>query len=221
MKRIINKLYYVRVLIFQEGWLTLLRRITRYFFGFPSGKYFLYKRTTMKRDAGDFLPNIQDYEDFILHDKQEFEELEAKGFKFGLFKKSTLVALSNEAIVVCIFIDKELAHFGRLALTEHSKPYVDHQPYKINFENGEACSGSIWTLRKFRGKGLTKYGTFRQFEYLRERGITTVRNSIERTNTASQRAQAKFNPKIYAEAEFRKFLFYFQSWKETPLTSDQ
>ena len=221
MKRIMNKLYNVRYFIYQEGWLALFRRFARNFFGFPSGKYFLYQHTIMERNAGDFLPNIQDFEDFILHNEQELKELETKGFKFGPLKKSTLIALGNEAIVFCVFVDKELAHIGRLALTEHGKQYVDRQPYEVNFKKGEACTGATWTSRKFRGKGLMKFGYFQRFEFLRERGITTSRNSVERTNITSQRVHAKFNPKIYAEAEFRKFLLLFRSWKETPLATDQ
>ena len=221
MRKIINKFYNVRYFIFQEGWLALFRRFARNFFGFPSGKYFLYQHTILERDARDFLPNIQDFEDFILHDKQELEELGSRGFKFGLAKKSTLIALSNEAIVFCVFVDKELAHIGRLALTEHGKQFVDRQPYRVNFERGEACTGATWTSRKFRGKGLMKYGYFRRFEFLRERGITTSRNAVERTNIASQRVHAKFNPRIYTTAEYRKFLFLFKSWKETPLAADQ
>lgn len=167
------------------------------------------------------MPSIQDFEDFMLHDTRELEELESKGYKFVSRKNSTKIALSNGVIIFCVFVKKELVHIGRLALTETGKRYVDNRPFEVNFNQGEACTGNTWTSPKFRGMGLMKYGYFQRFEFLRGLGIKTSRNSVDVTNVASQRVHAKFNPEIYSEAKSKKLFLLFKYWKETPFNPNQ
>ena len=128
------------------------------------------------------------------------------------------MALDNEVIVFCVFVNKKLVHTGRLATTKRGKVFVDNLPFEVNFSQGEACTGSTWTLPEFRGKGLMKYGYYRRFELLRELGYQVTRNSVETSNIASQRVHEKFKPAIYAEAEFRKVLLFIKFWKEIPIS---
>jgi len=221
MKRILYKINGARDMILQDGWVAFLRHLARDFLGFPPERNYLYRHTIIARNVEDFLPRLQDFEDFMLRDRRELEELENKGYNFGSRRSNTNIALNNEAVVFCVFVEKELVHTGRVALTENGKRYVDNRPFKVNFKQGEACTGNTWTSPKARSQGLMKYGYFRRFEFLRELGITTSLNSVETTNIASQRVHAKFEPEIYAEAKLRKFLFLFESWKETPINHNQ
>ena len=213
MKRIIDKINGARDLILQEGWLNFLKTAFSVFFGFPAEKVYLYRHTIMERDAKEFLPRLEDYEDFVLGDKRELVKLESQGYNFSSRLKYIRIALDNEAIVFCVFVDKKLVHTGRLATTEKGKVFVDNRPFKVDFLQGEACTGSTWTLPEFRSKGLMKYGYYRRFEFLRELGYKVTRNSVETSNIASQRVHEKFKPVIYAEASFRKFLFFFKFCK--------
>lgn len=210
----------MRDLIQEDGWIILVKNLVRNFFGFPCEKIYLFRHTITERNAEDFMPDIRDYEDFMLHDNAEMEKLESQGYKFTSRRESTRNALSNGVIVFCIFTDKELVHIGRQALTETAKRYVDDRPYKVYFSQGEACTGNTWTSPKFRGKGLMKYGYFRRFEYLRGLGIKTSRNSVDVSNTASRRTHDRFNPEIYSEAKSRKILLLFKRWSEAPFKPD-
>ena len=218
MKSIINKINSARDLILQEGWVNFLKTTFSFFFGFPAEKVYLYRHALMERNAKEFLPRLEDYEDFVLHDKQELVKLESQGYYFSSLLNNIRIALDNEVIVICIFVDKKMVHTVRLATTEKGKVFVDNRPFKVDFLRGEACTGNAWTLPEFRGKGLFIYGKYRSYEVLRELGYKVSRNSVEISNIASQRGQEKFKPVIYAEASFRKFLFFFKFWNETPIS---
>ena len=90
----------------------------------------------------------------------------------------------------------------------------------MNFDDNEAVTGSTWSNPKFRGKGLMKYGYYKRFEFLRELGYKTSRNSVETTNIASNKVHEKFEPKITAKARHRRILFLFEYWKEIPFNTD-
>ena len=61
------------------------------------------------------------------------------------------------------------------------------------------------------------YGYFKRFQFLKEKGFKSSRNAVEVGNIASQKAHAKFGPKVYARARYLKILRW-KSWKETPIT---
>ena len=95
----------IRDLILEEGLLTLLKTCGRNFIGFPCERIYLYRHTIKERNAEEFMPSIQDFEDFILHDNKEMAELELKGYKFTSRKESTRNALSHGVIVFCVFVE--------------------------------------------------------------------------------------------------------------------
>ena len=196
--------------------MTLFFTLIRNFIGFPSERYCLFRHTIIERNFDDFMPTIRNFEDFMLQDIKEMESLELKGYNFNSRRKSTEIALNNGVVVFCVFVNKELAHVGKLALTENAKRYVDNLPFKVDFNQGEACTGGTWTSPKFRGKGLMKYGYYQRFEFLRGLGIKTSRNAVNITNIASRRVHEKFNPEIYGEAKSRKLFFIFTFWNEKP-----
>lgn len=220
MRKIIEKISNARATIYQDGWGTFLTSLFRYFFGFPCQKYYLYKHTPIERDPADFLPDLPEYDHFVIRTRQELEDLELRGFSFGPVRPSIKVALENEVIIFVVFVQGELAHVGRLALSARARPYVDNRPYKVDFENGEACTGNTWTSPKFRGKGLMKYAYFRRLDFLYKQGILVCRNAVEISNIASHRVHARFKPEIYAEGRYCKLFYKYTFWKEKPVTID-
>lgn len=209
--------------IFQtEGLLPLLRQgfifLIGYFFWYQ--RYYLYEHTIRPRDEADFSPKIQDFIFKIVTTNQQAEELAAAGFNFGSHHPSARGGLDKGAAAFCFFIDGELAHLGWVGMDETAKNCFDLLPYRVDFAAKQACTGGTWTNPKYRGRGLMVYGYFKRFEFLREQGIETSRNGVEMGNIASQKAHAKFGPKVYAKARYIK-IFSWKSWKETPLTVPQ
>jgi len=221
MKSIVYNLNNAVDAIRQDGWISFLKSQAHEMLGFPCERYFIYEHTIKERNPDDFKTSLQDFEEFIIRDKIEIVELESRGYKFGSRKISNKIALANGVIVHCVFVQKELAHIGRVGLTKKAKKYVDGLLFRVNFKQNEAVTGGTWTNPKFRGKGLMKYGYYQRFEFLRYLGIKTSRNAVDITNKASNKVHAKFEPKILSTARYRPILYFFKYWKETPVNTNQ
>jgi hypothetical protein len=202
-----------------EGLKSLLTRgfdfASRLLLGY--GDCYLYEYTLKERNEADFLPKIQDFTLKIISSNEEADRLaEAIGSDFRRRFVTARSKLDKGAIAFCIFVKGEIAHIGWVALSEEAHKAVDNLPYRVDFSNHEACTGSTETIPEYRNKGLMSYGYFKRFEFLRGKGILVSRNAVAKSNTASQKAHARFSPKVYAEGKYLRLLrWYF--WKEEPL----
>ena len=202
-----------------EGLKPLLRRsfdfVRVQFFEYED--YYLYEYTIKERSEADFLPKIQDFTFKMISGNEEANKLaEAMGSDFRRRFVTARRMLDKGAIAFCIFVKGEIAHIGWIALSEEAHKAVDNLPYKVDFSNNEACTGGVETITRYRGESLMAYGHFKRFEFLREKGIVVSRNAVAKSNIASQKAHAKFGPRIYAEARYLKLLRW-RFWKEKPL----
>jgi len=200
-----------------EGLLPLLRRgfifLAGYLFRYDN--YYLYEHTIKERNEAGFLPKMQGFTLKIVATKQQADEL-AGSFKLDSHLLAAGRKLDKGAVAFCVFIDGELAHIAWLAMSQAAKDSFDSSPYRVDFAAEQACTGGTWTNPKYRGGGLMVYGYFKRFEFLRERGVKTSRNGVEVGNIVSQKAHARFGPKVYAKARYLK-IFGWKSWKETPI----
>ncbi len=205
--------------IFQtEGLIPLVRRGFVFLAGylFRYGNYYLYEHTLEERNEADLLPRIQDFTFKIVATNQQADELAAAGLDCRSYSINARRGLDEGAVAFCFFIDGELAHFGWVAMSQEAKHTFDSLPYQVNFSDKQGCTGGTRTSPKYRGKGLMVYGYFKRFEFLREKGMKSSRNAVAVGNIASQKAHAKFGPKIYTRAHYLKILWW-KSWKETPI----
>lgn len=199
-----------------EGLAPLLRRGFEFYI-FQYGNYYLYEHTLKERNEADFMPKIRDFTFKIIHTNEEADELAATtGSDFRRRFVNAGNGLDKGAIAFCFFVEGEIAHIGWVALSEEAKKALDSLPLKVAFSNNEAYTGGTETIPEYRGNGLMAYGYFKRFQFLREKGITASRNAVTVNNIASQRAHAKFSPKISAEARYLKLLWW-KFWREMPL----
>jgi len=183
------------------------RFFRNYFFHISN--YYLYEHTVKERDETDFLPKIRSFDFHIVSSNQQADALARRGVDFREYFPTARQTLDRGGVAFCIFIGGEFAHAGWVALTEEAKKTFDGIPYRVDFLHNEVCTGGTLTLPKFRGKGLMKYCYFKRFEFLREKGIRISRNAVKADNIISQRVHAKFNPRIYGEVRYVRFL----KWK--------
>ena len=172
----------------KEGLISLLRR-GRTFLAqrtFRYGTYYLYEHTIRERNEADFMPKIKEYTFKIVHTNQETDELATKGFDFGSYSYLVRRNLDKGAIAFCVFVGRELAHIGWVALTQEAMDSFEPYPYHVDFLNGEACTGGVLTVPKYRKKGLHIFIQFKRFQFLRERGIRASRSSIATGNITAQ-----------------------------------
>ena len=208
----------VKNVLQSEGLVPLLRRgfafLVDYFFKYET--LYLYEYTMKERNEADFMPKVQNFTFQVVSTNQQANELAANGFDLRSFSIYARRRLDKGAIAFCILIGRELVHIGWVAMTEEAKNTFEPFPYRVDFLNKEACTGGTITIPKYEGKGLMTYGYYKRFQFLKEKGIVTSRNTVAVSNIASQKVHAKFGPKIYAKVYYLKVLRW-RFWKETPL----
>jgi len=208
--------------IFQtEGLIFLLRRGLEFFRVFQYGTYYLYENYPSEvlkgRTEADVMPRIQNFTFRVVSTNQQADELEDEGLEFRSQVTKAREKLDRGAIALCVFVERELGYIDWNAFTEEAKKMVDPLPYKVDFANNEICDGGAWTNPKYRRMGLSRYASFKEHQFLQEKGVVTNRYSIFMSNIASQRSVAKFGPRMYAEARYLRVLWW-KFWKEKPLT---
>jgi len=219
LKAMIELIPRAREVLREEGIGSVLKRglsvVKSWFFEYEN--YYLYEHILEDGNEADFLPKVKNFTFNIVSSNEEADALaQSTGVDFRKHFIDSRKRLEKGAIAFCVFIDGEAAHTGWVALNEEARKSVDSLPYKIDFENGEACTGGTGTLTKYRGKRLMVYGYFKRFQFLREKGVKISRNAVDVKNIASQRVHAKFNHRIYARARYLKILWW-KSWQELPV----
>jgi len=201
-----------------EGLAVLLKRAFN-FYVFYHGRYYLYEHDVSERSEVGFLPRVDGLTLNVVHSNEEADELaKATGEDFRRMVLNARRGLDSGAVFFCFLVNGELAHFGSVAMSRKAMTAIGSPPVQIDFSDGMAYTGSTETLPKFRSRGLMVYGYFKRFEYLREKGFRASRNGVSVENVASQKAHAKFGPKIYARARHVKLLGW-EFWKETPISA--
>lgn len=159
------------------------------------------------------MPRIRNLALKIVSTNQQADGLTADGLEL---RPTDRDKLDKGGIAFCIFVERELAHIGWVAMTEEAKKSLDELPYQVDFSNNEAITTRVWTKPKYRGMGLQVYSYFKRSQFLKERGIVAARAVIHTSNIASQTAYGKFGPNLLAKARYIKILGW-QFWKEKPL----
>lgn len=188
--------------------------------------YYLYMEEMKPLgDESRYLPKIDanNLTNKISTSKAELEKLIADGFTFkGQDIDYLKYVLGKGAVGSFLFVGKELASLGWMAMNKEAKYAFDPKPYKVDFANNEMCSGGTWTHPKYRSLGLSSYRSYKMRPYYISRGIKINRFMIETHNAPSIRSHEKHNLDgdygPYAKAHFIRILG-FGSWRETPLNT--
>lgn len=186
---------------------------------FLFGHFYLYEYIMREMNEADYMPEIQGFTLKVVSTNRQADEIVNEGFKD--FRDCPVMmnarrCLDKGAIAFCFFVGREFAHIGLVAMDEEAKNTFDILPYRVDFSHGQACTGGTVTMPKYRGNGFMIYGYFKRLEFLREKGYKTSCNAVAADNKVSQRAHAKFGPRIYARARFLR-IARWTFWKETPL----
>lgn len=217
MKHRLSTLFTKAIDILQkEGLIALLKKGFNFLVVYQNHTYYLYEHVIKERNEADFLPRINDFTFKIVLTNQHADKLAADGFQLPEDTTNAKYRLEKGAIAFCVFVKGKLVHIGWVALTEEAKNSFDGVPYQVDFTNKQACTGGTVTIPEYEGNGLMAYGYFKRQQYLKETGITVSRNAVETSNIASQRVQAKFDPKIYAKGRYLQILRW-KYWNEKPL----
>ena len=141
---------------------------------FACGKAYVLEHTTIERNAAEFLPKIKDFEEHVVHNRKEAEDLRARGRDMLSYSYMVRERLDDGGFAVCIFAGGKLAHIGWAGAVPGSKAACDSMPYFVDFANRQGCTGGTVTIPEFEGNGFMKYGYYRRLELLRQMGMRTL-----------------------------------------------
>ena len=209
----------VKHILRTEGLLSLLGQGFAFLAGcvFRYETYYLHELSLEGGSEADFMPRIQDFTLKVVSTNQQADELVADGFRFRYSDGIHRERLDRGAIALCVFIGRELAYIGWIAMNEEAQRSISDIPLQVDFSNSEAFSGGVWTNPKYRGRGLGTYGLFKRIQFLVEKGMLKSKGVVTASNATSQRVAGRLGYNIYAEARYLKLLWW-KSWKETLLT---
>ena len=205
-----------------EGIVALLRRAFSFVIGhsFQYQTYYILERTlenVRKLNEADFMPKIDHFDLKIVSTNQEADELEADGLEFRSHVPHGRERLDKGAVAFCIFVGRELASIGWVAMTQKAKDSLNEPPYKVDFLNNEACVTAVWTNPEYRRMGLREYGAFKRHRFMLDHGVITRRIVIAKRNIAFHTGSAKAGSRAYAEGRYLRILWW-KSWRERPLS---
>jgi hypothetical protein len=196
-----------------------IKHIIYQIFVFEKRTFYLYQCKTDSPgnfNEVDFLPKVPSFKLQLVSDPLQLDELVGPDVKLPLSSSQIKKRLKQGARVFVITINNEFALWDWLALTKQAKDTFNRYPYRVDFDNHEACTGGAWTTPKFRGLGLFKYQQFKRQEILRSLGVQKIRSITDVTNLPSQKAHRDSVDEICGKAEYLRVLG-IQFWKEKPL----
>jgi hypothetical protein len=165
----------------------------------------------------DYLPRIEEFTFKVVRSSGEADELaKATGhdFRSRFFRAAS--RLDEGATAFCTVVNGEVINVGWLAVTERARRALFDVPIKVDFRDSECYLGGSETVPEYRGKGLMTYNSYQMYRFRSENEIKTARYAMSVSNSAARWQAAKFEPEIYAEGRFVRFLWW-KYWKETPL----
>ena len=178
---------------------------------------YLYELALVDRDEADFRPRVDSCTLKVFRSGEEADEwAAAAGFDFRERYLGAASKLDGGAVAFCVFIGRQLAHIGWVAMSPEAKAAMRQAPYRVDFPNGEACTGGMWTDPRYRRSGLARYVYFKRCQFLKDNGKTVSRNAVRMDNVAAQGMMQGFGAKRYAKGRVLKLLWWMH-WKETPL----
>jgi hypothetical protein len=173
------------------------------FFSFSYNTYYIYENDL---NGPRFMPKVQNVSLEILYTAQGFDELVNNGFTFSSWDIDDLKNKTRRgAIAFCVFVNRNLAHRTYVGLSEEARNGAAPFPLAIDWRN-ETWSGFSRTHPNYQRMGLFLYVYSEIFAFLRERGISKDKFTIEKNNIASNSALLKMDSKIIGEGRRFKFL---------------
>lgn len=176
---------------------------------FGCGTCYLYHEELGDRDEADFLPAVLNIHVHIISSNRQADELADEGLESRLSGDIDRNRLDRGAVAFCIFMRGELAHRNWIATAEAARACLTWLPCRVDFSNGEAYVGPVFTHPEYRGLRLWTYTYFRIRQYLKARGIASVRYWVAADNTEHrERLFTKFGIKPYARAVFLRIFHW-------------
>ena len=151
---------------------------------------------------------------------EELDQILAEGFDLSQYEMDVQQCkqrLSRGVTMFCAFIGKEFAMGTWVGMV--SKSHHDFYNFPLHGEN-TACIGGSLTSPKFRRKGINVYVYSEIFQYLRDKGISSVVFQVYKDNIASQGGLRKLGSYVSNEGHFLRVLYFLKFRWTKPINTD-
>jgi len=155
------------------------------------------------------------FDECFIQSNEEADRLLATRCDFRDVVSQARHALDSGAVAFCLYEGREVAHVGWLATSQTARRALDRLGFEVRFGEGEAWLGAVYTVPRYRNRGLLAYSARRRFDRLHHAGFSTCRSAVETNNAASNHVQMHFDPQVYAVGRMCKF-FGWRTWSERP-----
>jgi hypothetical protein len=201
-----------------EGFYVFLKQVFSFAFKniFQYKTYYLIEYKLHEMDEDTFKPKTANVIFKIIPDNKSADEAATPEFDFRLIFADARQRLDEGAVAFIAMEDEKLLHIGWVALNTRAKDSLFQPPYKVDFNDEEACTGGGWTNPGYRSKSICTYVYFQRLQYLRDIGKTIARAAVETGNIPSLKMHSKFGGNVRAKGIYLKILGQ-QYWKEYPL----
>lgn len=205
----------------EDGPVNLIKRGLVFITCYENKTFFLYECKIQQHDKANekvFLPRPKNYCLKIISSKEQIEDVIREGFDISYIAGDRRFKLINKNFLeFLVFVEKELAAIGLIAITEEAKNTFNPQRYKVDFANGEVCGGAVFTIPRFMAKNLVTYLVYSSCEYLAQTDKKVLKSIIETKNTTMQKIIKKVYPdcQVSTRAHYLR-IFGLKFWRERP-----
>ena len=180
-----------------------------------SRTYFLFEYDLWSEACMRLPPLPDEFAGCFVADNETADQLSEDHRDFRDHEPKARNALDSGAVAFCLYHGEDVAHVGWLTTSQKARRLFDSLGFEIRFDQGECWAGAVFTVPRFRNRGLLTYSALSRFAYLRDAGYGICRSAVETDNGASNSVQMRFDPRIYAVGHMFK-LFGWRRWRERP-----
>ena len=207
--------YYKRgkYILYHEGWSELLKKafISLKDWFYNRENYVIYQSELNVIHSFSTINLPPEYSLKLIYNTNDYDQLVNQGFDFKM--KNIFPLLKQGTLLFCIFDKNTIIYTHWIATSENSKQMIDRVPFKVDFKNGEVCSGDVFTEPAYRRKGLDSYIHSILPYHLTNLGFKILKYSFQKGNTPQEKIAVKINAQYLGEWRYFKILFW-ESWKE-------
>jgi len=204
----------------KEGLLPLIRSIFAYI-SQNILSYETYYLTKISVQEVEFKQKKQ--KDFIdkltnkhIKSNVEADELAKEFEDFRSHRADAKRILDAGGIAFCQYAGKEVTNITWIATSKTAMKTMSDLPMRVDFDNKEVYSGYMYTVPKYRRRGLKYHRQAYWYRIMKEMGLGIKRSAIRANNSVALIGANQSGQEIYGKARYFRIIG-LKFWKEYPV----
>jgi hypothetical protein len=164
-------------------------------------------------------PKLENVETHFILSIEHLERLMKEGYDFDFYSDLDIDKnmLNNGAILVGVFVNKEMAYRGWLALNKESAYMLAPYLSKIEFVD-QSISEKSATNPEYQGKGIFTFAFAQKCAYAQQSGKPKLQGSVDKGNLAVHKVMEKLGGRIVYSGHHIRLLYLWDFYRLRPVT---